>query len=786
MEAIPPPYPLAKAIAALNHPNIITVHSVEQADGVHFITMELVKGKTLAELLPRNGFPLDEFLEIAIPLADAVAAAHEQSIIHRDVKPGNVMVTDDGRVKVLDFGLAQTEAPLQTAPDSESPTALKTRAGVLLGTLHYMSPEQVEGKTLDARSDTFSLGIVFYEMLCGRRPFEGDTLPSTLSSVLKDDPPPLQPEIPRELWRIVRKCLVKDPERRYQSSKDVRLDLEELKHELDSGHLQPEAGVAPTASRWRAGLVGALLALTSGFVGYSLRPGTDVDPEIDAFRLTNPIQITSAVGAEDHPSWSPDGRTLVYESKQTGNWDIWVAQVGTGDAANRTVDHSGNDRYPSWSPDGNQIAFWSDRDGGSYFMMSALGGAPRRVATSVRVVGVFGAQRPMWSADGQRLAVLTTGDRSIIEIVSLQSGEIATVQLESSAFEPSWSHDERFFAFATVAPTAEVTQLWVVRAEDGKGFILTDGFSRSRGPSFSPDGRTLFYISNRGGSMDLWRQRLNEEGAPVGPANAVSSGLGIRSVANFSPDGSRIAYSRGRFRVANVWRVPLMQDRPATWSDATQLTFDQAFAEFVDVSPDGERLLVTSDRAGNPDLWILPSDGGSMTPLTTNPTPDWNARWSPDGTQIVFYAYRSGARELWVMPVEGGRARQLTTEGGTFPAWSPDGQEVAFIASQGVYIVPVAGGEARQVVDSAASFASWSPDGEWITYASLPGLWRVGTDRHWVSVLRYGTRRPRVGTSYQGADLALRRYSARDVGKTKLGPTFLQGEQTPLLQLPGG
>ena len=196
-------------------------------------------------------------------------------------------------------------------------------------------------------------------------------------------------------------------------------------------------------------------------------------------------------------------------------------------------------------------------------------------------------------------------------------------------------------------------------------------------PSWSNDGRQVYYVSNRGGSMDLWQQAVAEDGTPMGDPIAVTTGLGIRSAA-FSPDGSELAYSLGG-TVSSVWRVPILADRPATWSDAIRVTSERAFIEFVDVSPDGQQLAVSSDRRGNQDLWVLPATGGEMTPLTTDPTPDWSPRWSPDGSQIAFYAYRSGNRDIWVMPARGGPARQLTNHPAIdwFPSWSPvDGREI--------------------------------------------------------------------------------------------------------------
>ncbi len=267
----------ANAIAALNHPSIVTVHSVEESKGVHFITMELVEGKTLTTLLRKGGLPLSQFFDIAIPLTDAVAAAHREAITHRDLKPDNVMVTDDGRVKVLDFGLAKPAGGF--APNSEAATAAKTEEGVIVGTAAYMSPEQAQGKPVDHRSDIFSLGIVLYEMLVGARPFVSETPAGVLSKIIQIDPTPVRehrPTVPKELAKVVTRCLAKELTLRFQSALDVRNDLAELKAEHETGELSERAPLS--AAPWKRIAIGlaasaALLALISVWsISALLRP----------------------------------------------------------------------------------------------------------------------------------------------------------------------------------------------------------------------------------------------------------------------------------------------------------------------------------------------------------------------------------------------------------------------------------------------------------------------------------------------------------------------------------
>jgi TolB protein len=298
----------------------------------------------------------------------------------------------------------------------------------------------------------------------------------------------------------------------------------------------------------------------------------------------------------------------------------------------------------------------------------------------------------------------------------------------------SWSPDGRFFACVEAGTrNDDITRLYLCPLSGGGAIPVTEGRANDWSPTWSADGRRLFFVSNRGGSMDLWQRRIGKNGETEGEPEPLTTGIGMRS-AVFSPDGTKLAYSRGR-NVFNVWRVPILEDRVATWDDAEQITFDHATTRFADLSSDGRVLVLSSDRSGNQDLWRLPAEGGEMTQLTVEPMPDRVPLWSPDGKEIAFVSRRSGNHDVWVMPAEGGAARSLATHPAldSLPAWSPDGREIAFLSHRSgggdIWVVPAQGGVPRQITDDPAvdQIPVWSPDGKWLVYQS----WRTGVQRLW-------------------------------------------------------
>ncbi len=328
----------ARAAAALNHPNIVTVHSVEKVNDVLLLTMEVVEGQPLSLAIPKDGLPVNELLTIAIPLADAVAAAHDKGITHRDLKPANIMIAGGQarRIKVLDFGLAKLTGPPGSRADAATVApGPDTVEGRIVGTVAYMSPEQAAGKTVDARSDLFSLGVILYEMATGLKPFSGDSPVAIMSSILKDTPTSVSDvnrALPTELGRIIRRCLVKDPARRFQTAADLRNELEDLKQDLDSGPLAAgpaSSPLRPSRLPMRAVLIGAasalVIGLVAGYAWWQLNRDATRQPAAAERAFT---QITRGPGLEQFPSLSPDGKWIVYDGDQAGNADIYLQGVG--------------------------------------------------------------------------------------------------------------------------------------------------------------------------------------------------------------------------------------------------------------------------------------------------------------------------------------------------------------------------------------------------------------------------------------------------------------------------
>ncbi|CAN5724299.1 hypothetical protein BH18ACI5_BH18ACI5_15020 [soil metagenome] len=674
----------ARAVAALSHPNILAIHDFGVHDGVAYAVMELLRGTTLRERLDEGALPLRKLLQIGSEIADGLAAAHDKGIIHRDLKPENLFITADGHVKILDFGLAR-QAPGITADISGARTMqAATEPGMVMGTVGYMSPEQVRGDVADHRSDIFSLGCVLYELTAGVRAFARDTAAETMTAVLREDPPDASSvnaaARPAGLDTVIRHCLEKRPEERFQSARDLAFALRSLAGLPTSG--QQVAVVAPPRSHgmW------PLLALAAGVSGIALFaigrftvPLQTVGPQVESF-----TQVTDQAGTEMMPTLSPDGKSLVYSKTVGSDTDLYLLRIGSRTPVRLTTDNPTEDVDPAFSPDGEQIAFRTGRDGGGVFVMTASGESVRRLTD-------FGFS-PSWSPDGSEIVVSPIGFLSPtalfastqgMSIVNLKSGKVRPLAIDGRGLQPAWSPAGTRIAYWGVRGTGGQRDIWTVAADGsdaiGGGARVTEDSALDWSPTWSPDGRYLYFSSTRGGTMNLWRTAIDERsGQTTGQPEPVTTQSQWSGVLSFSRDGSRLAFASLDYR-STILRAPFDSLRGELTGAAAPIVKGTRPIRDHELSPDGQ--WITFTEAGvREDLFVARVDGSRYRRLTDDAFRDRGPAWSPDGSRIAFYSDRSGSYELWAVRPDGSGLVQLTTGTGAagFPAWSPDGKTVAF------------------------------------------------------------------------------------------------------------
>jgi Tol biopolymer transport system component len=666
----------ARAAAALNHPNIITIHSVESIDTIPFLTLELVEGQTLTELIPADGLPLDRVLSFGIPLADAVGAAHQRGITHRDLKPANVMVTADGRLKVLDFGLAKVKEEAQFVADAGMPTAALTGEGRIVGTVAYMSPEQAEGKAVDQRSDVFSLGIILYEMATGKRPFEGDTHMSTLSAIIKDTPKSIadiRPGLPRELSKIINRCLAKDLEDRYQSAKDLRNDLRALKNELTSGEIVPitgsgeraaTVGAMPRApSRGRAVLVGSgvLLLAAAGGAAWWLGGGSgsveSASRPFDAIKLTR-LTTTGTAGLA---SMSLDGRYVAHVSSRDGKQSLWLRQIAT--TSNVEVVPADDVRYVglTFSPDGNHIYYANYARGsnlGNLYQVPVLGGGARLILEDVDTSVTF-------SPDGREFAFIRgypTEGKSAIVVANADGTGARQLAVRSRPLQYplqgiAWSRDGKSIAVSGANEEELRGQVVIVDAASGAERVLpTPDWRAVTRLAWMPDGSGL--LVNAQESAGESSNQIFLLSYPSGAARRLTNDLTSYSGLGVAPDGQSFVAIRNERRAA-IWTLPLGD--PGKGAPITMEAAADEGAQGLAWTPDG-RIVYTTEASGNPDIWIMNADGSRRVQLTSNPGLDISPRVTRDGRFIVFVSDRDGGMRAWRMALDGSAAARVTSD----------------------------------------------------------------------------------------------------------------------------
>jgi len=663
------------------HKNVCQMYDLNKYENNYYITMELVSGGDLKRLIRRTkrldiGTAISTTKQICIGLEEA----HSLGIVHRDLKPANIMIDLLGDAKIMDFGIAQTVKGKGL-----------TGSGVMIGTPEYMSPEQVEAKGVDQRSDIYSLGIILYEMVTGQVPYTAET-PLSIGvkhkSETPQDPRELNIQISDDLARIIYKCLAKERASRYQSVKEVHSELQVLESSFPKIERESTKRKAATSKEMavqvnRTKLIIPALALIAVLVIVSFLLFKKRQNLLN-IRIDLTQQITRKKGLEVDPAISPDGKMIAYAAGVEGRMRIFVRQIAGGRTIALTETLPGRHRSPQWSPDGTRIAFLS---GEEIFIIPALGGIPKRIVGIPKTVTYIWDKAlrgpPVWSPDSEEIAY---PQGNTIFRISTSGGEPSKI---SDAHEPHslcWSPDGRYIAFVSgnsefVFGSSEVgspiignlapSSIWIVSPTKGNPIQVAEATNLNMSPVWLPDSRQFLFVSNRGGSRDIYQLRIDPNGNPQNAPIRLTTGLDAHTI-SISSDASKLVYSVYH-NYTNIWSIRIPEKEAISITEARPVTEGNQTIEGLDVSPDGQWLAFDSNRNGNQDIFKMPVAGGEPIQLTTNPSDDFMPSWSPDGKEIAFYSFRTGNRDIHIMNSEGSSIQQVTTDPAheRYPDWSP-------------------------------------------------------------------------------------------------------------------
>jgi len=703
----------AKAVAALSHPNILTIHDTGTDGDTLYVVMELLAGETLGDRLKQGPLPIRKACEVGGLVALGLAAAHEKGIVHRDLKPDNIFLTENGQVKILDFGLARTVAEPRGV--SETRAAI-TDAGAVLGTVGYMAPEQVRGQTVDARADLFALGVVLYEMLSGQRAFARGTAAETMTAILNDDAPELSSAtrpMPPVLERIVRHCLEKNPAERFQTARDVAFALDALSGSAVSGTLVSATSDAPRRSRERTAWAAATLSLAAiaAWLAFG-RPALESEPG-EAYRATlllaDGVSLSSGVSPGSMFAMSPDGQKLAFVGDRVGgDRALWIQTLKdrSAIAVERTQDAVG----PFWSPDSRTVAFFQNRQ---LMKVDAAGSRPSVIAP---VQGTAA-----WSPDGETILVID--DQDGVRVVSPADGTVRVLippRMGFVRFFPRFFPDGRRIMFGEYETGNPGSYGWYGTDLNGVSQTL---LSRA---DLDLDRANVQVAS---GHL-LWARDRNILARPLSQLGATpaSEPLLIAGPVESRPRGSA-AFSVSQTGVL-VYQASVNANRSSlVWFDRSgrrigQLGVDGDYSN-LEASADGTRLLVSLTDGVTParDIWVLDMNRGVPTRVTYGPADERSAAWAPDGRSII---YRGVGGELYTRPLEGGQEQpfQIDKRSKDPRGWSADGRFFLYRATgngNDLWIKPSDPGAspyAFLATPFGETYGEFSPDGQWLAYVT--------------------------------------------------------------------